>query len=66
VLGNLDVYLEYASDVTTESHAEAEQTIDVGGTYPLTDSVVLDTGVNFGLNKASDNVEVVAGISVRF
>jgi hypothetical protein len=66
VLGNLDVYLEYASDVTTESHVEAEQTIDVGGTYPLTDSVVLDTGINFGLNKASDNVEVVAGISVRF
>jgi hypothetical protein len=66
VLGNLDAYLEYASDVTTEAHVEAEQTIDVGGTYPLTDNIVLDTGVNFGLNKASNNIELLAGISVRF
>lgn len=66
VIGNLDVYLEYACDPTTERHVQAEQTIDVGGTYPLTDNIVLDAGVNFGLNKASNNVEVLAGISVRF
>lgn len=60
------MYLEYASDVTTEKHVEAEQTIDVGGTYPLNDNVVLDSGVNFGLNRASDNIEVLAGVSVRF
>jgi hypothetical protein len=65
VVGNLDVYVEYASDVTTEKHVETEQTIDVGGTYPLTDNIVLDTGVNLGLNRASNNVEVLAGISVR-
>ena len=66
VIGNLDVYLEYACDPTTEKHVETEQTIDVGGTYPLTDNIVLDTGVNFGLNRASNNVEVLAGISFRF
>jgi hypothetical protein len=65
VIGDLDVYLEYACDPTTEQHVETEQTIDVGGTYPLNDNVVLDTGVNFGLNRASTNIEVVAGISVR-
>jgi hypothetical protein len=66
VVGNLDVYLEYACDPTTEKHVETVQTIDVGGTYPLTDNLVLDGGVNFGLNRASNNVEVLAGISVRF
>jgi Putative MetA-pathway of phenol degradation len=66
VIANLDIYLEYACDPTTEHHAQTGQTIDVGGTYPLNDNVVLDTGVNFGLNSASQNVEVLAGISVRF
>jgi hypothetical protein len=66
VWNNLDVYLEYASDVTTEKHVEAMQTIDVGGTYPLTDNIVLDTGVAFGLNNATNDIEVLAGISVRF
>jgi len=63
---NLDVYLEYASDVTTEKHIEAVQTIDVGGTYPLTDNIVVDTGIAFGLNDATNNIEVLAGISFRF
>jgi Putative MetA-pathway of phenol degradation len=66
VIGSLDVYLEYACDPTTEKHAQTEQTIDTGGTYPLSDNVVIDAGVNFGLNKASNNVEVLAGMSVRF
>jgi hypothetical protein len=66
VLANLDIYIEYACDPTTERHTEIEQTIDVGGTYPLNDNVVLDTGVNFGLSRASNNVEVLAGVSVRF
>jgi len=66
VVGDLDVYVEYACDPTTETHAETQQTLDVGGTYPLTDNIVLDTGLFFGLNRASTNIEVTAGISVRF
>jgi Putative MetA-pathway of phenol degradation len=62
---NIDVYLEYACDPTDEPHAKTEQTIDVGGTYPLNDNVVLDTGLNFGMNSASPNIEWVAGISIR-
>jgi hypothetical protein len=66
LIGKLDVYLEYACDLTTEQHVKTEQTIDIGGTYPLTDNIVLDAGVNFGLNDASNNVEALAGISFRF
>jgi hypothetical protein len=66
VFGNFDVYLEYWAQVTSQSHEEAQQTVDVGFTYPLTDNVVIDAGVNLGLNKASDTVECVSGVSVRF
>jgi hypothetical protein len=66
VISNLDIYLEYASNVTTQNHVEAVQSIDVGGTYPLNDNIVLDTGLAFGLNKASNNFELLAGISLRF
>jgi hypothetical protein len=61
-----DVYLEYWSHVSSEHHQEAQQTIDVGMVVALTDNLVMDTGVNFGLNKASTNLECVAGFSVRF
>jgi hypothetical protein len=66
IFANFDVYVEYASEVTSEKHVKAEQTIDVGYTLPLNDNVVIDTGVNFGLNDASTTIEVLAGISVRF
>lgn len=63
---NFDIYLEYWSEATTERHQEAMQTLDVGVTYPVNDNIVLDTGVNLGLNHASTSVEWLAGISVRF
>lgn len=66
VIGNFDVYLEYWMHVSTERHQESQQTMDIGFTYPVTDNIVLDTGANIGLNKASDTLEWVAGISVRF
>jgi hypothetical protein len=61
-----DIYLEYWSHISTERHQEAQQTLDVGFTYPVNDNIVLDTGLNFGLNKASTTFEWLAGISVRF
>ena len=61
-----DIYLEYASHVTTERGAKSQQTVDLGTTYPMTDDIVLDTGINVGLNRASRAVEWLAGFSVRF
>ncbi len=66
IFGKLDGYLEYWSAVTTERHQEAEQTLDFGGLYTLTDSLVLDMGVSLGLNHASPSVEWTAGATVRF
>ena len=66
VVGNLDVYVEYAADVTTQQHVKAPQTLDVGGTYPVSKNIVVDAGINFGLDYAVPNVEVLTGISLRF
>jgi hypothetical protein len=66
VFWNFDVYLEYWAQVTSEFHQESQQTLDVGFTFAVNDNVVLDTGVNFGLNKASDTLEWVGGVSVRW
>jgi len=66
VFRNLDLYLEYACFVTTEPHTEPVQLIDFGGVYQLTENLVLDTGLTFGLNRASTNFELTAGISLRF
>jgi outer membrane putative beta-barrel porin/alpha-amylase len=66
IFGKFDVYVEYWMHTSTERHLESQQTADIGFTYPAADNVILDTGVNFGLNKATETVECTAGISVRF
>jgi hypothetical protein len=66
VLLGFDVYLEYASRVTAERHAGTQQTLDIGFTYPVTDSIVLDSGVSFGLNAAAPVTEWLSGASTRF
>jgi Putative MetA-pathway of phenol degradation len=64
-LRNFDFYVEYWASCTTEHHQESPQTLDVGVTYPLSDNVVLDTGVNVGLNRSSETLEWLAGFSIR-
>lgn len=66
LIGKLDAYVEYWSHWSTERHQQPTQTVDVGFTYPLTDNLVVDMGANFGLNKASNTVEWLAGMSLRF
>ncbi len=66
VIGKLDLYIEYACSPTTQAHTETMQSFNFGGTYPINDNVVLDVGMNIGLNKVSSDVEILAGISFRF
>jgi hypothetical protein len=65
LIGNLDVYLEFACAPSSERHLTTPQTLDLGGTYPLGKNMVLDAGINIGLNGASPNIEVLAGFSIR-
>lgn len=66
VYHDLDVYVEYSNFVTTEKNTKAIQSIDFGGLYPLNKNIILDTALTFGLNRASTNFELTAGVSVRF
>lgn len=66
LIGKFDVYLEYWSHWSTERHQQPTQTVDVGFTYPVTDNIVVDMGTNIGLNKASNTIEWLAGMSLRF
>ncbi len=61
-----DVYVEYWSHVTAERHQNLEQSLDVGFTRPLGKNLALDMGLAFGLNRATDTVEWLTGISARF
>ncbi len=63
---NLDCFLEYWSHVSTERHQEAQQTIDAGLGWKVADNLVLDTCVDFGLNRASSTIEWLAGATFRF
>ena len=56
-------YFELA---TTLTHGPDIATFDFGFTYGVTRNVQLDCGANLGLTKAADDVNVFAGISVRF
>lgn len=59
-------YVEFFSTVSNEPHAPWIGTLDLGLTYAVTDNVQLDTGVNFGLTRAADDVSTFLGIAVRF
>lgn len=62
----VDVYVEYWSHVSTERHQQPQQTVDVGLIYPLADNITLDLGTVVGVNRASNTIEALAGMSVRF
>jgi hypothetical protein len=62
----VDVYVEYWSHVSTERHQQPQQTVDVGLIYPLTDNITLDLGTVIGVNRASNAIEALAGMSIRF
>ncbi len=62
----VDVYLEYAMHVTTETNTQPQQSIDVGFTYPVSDNLEIDSGVFIGANKATPGFEWTSGVSFRF
>ena len=62
----VDVYLEYAMHVTTETNTQPQQSVDLGFTYPVTDNLAIDSGVFIGANKATPGIEWTSGVSFRF
>ena len=65
-IGNLAGYVEFFSLVSTESGSEWAGSVDFGLTYTLTENLQLDAGVNLGITRAADDLNVFTGISYRF
>jgi hypothetical protein len=63
IAGNLGGYVELASSLT---HGADLLFFDCGLTYGIGKHVQLDAGANFGLTRASDDITIFTGISVRF
>lgn len=62
----LGVYSEIYTERSTERGARWVVTGDVGLTYLLTSTLQVDVGVNVGLTRAADDLNVFTGISKRF
>jgi len=54
------------SAVGADAHTPPVYTADAAVAYLLTDSIQLDAGANFGLNRNAPNLQIYTGISQRF
>ncbi len=62
----LTVFGELYSAVGADAHTPPVYTADAAVAYLLTDSIQLDAGANFGLNRNAPNLQIYTGISQRF
>ncbi len=63
IIGKLSGYLEFFSDISTESHAGWIGTVDTGLEFLVTENIQLDCGCNFGVTRAADDFNPFAGIT---
>ncbi len=60
------VFAEVYSTVGTDAHTPPAYTFDTAVAYLLTDSIQIDAGANFGLNRNVPNLQLYTGLSQRF
>ncbi len=65
IVGHLSGYLEFFSNISTETHSQWIGTADLGLEYLLTKNVQLDCGCNVGLTPAADTAHAFTGITFR-
>lgn len=66
IIGNLSGFVEFASNLTTESHAGWIGTVDTGLEYLVTKNIQLDLDCYFGVTHAAPDFNPFAGITWRF
>jgi hypothetical protein len=62
----LGVYTEIYTERGSGRDAATVVTFDAGVTYAVTGNLQLDAGVNLGVTKAADDMQLFAGLSQRF
>ena len=63
---DLTASIEFFSSVGTDPFTPAVYTLDVGLAYLVAPNVQLDAGANFGLTKASPDLNLYTGLTARF
>lgn len=66
LIGDLSGYVEYAGFANLAHDERYRGYFDTGLTYALTPDLQLDAGLRIGLTRASDDLGLFAGISMRF
>ncbi len=66
IVGNLNGYVEFFSNASTEQDARWVATVDTRLTYALTKDIQLDMGVNIGVTAAADDLNPFLGLSMRY
>lgn len=66
IVGTLEGYIEFYSNVSQEKGADWIGTFDVGVTYKVRPNIQLDAGVNIGLTDAADDLNPFIGLTVRY
>ena len=66
IMGPLGGYVEYVGIISGDGDSDYRALIGTGLTYALSADVVLDVGANFGATNAAEDVNVFAGVTVRF
>lgn len=66
LVGDLGGYIEYASIWSGDSGTQYQGILGGGLTYAVTEDLQLDLGVNFGLTKSADDLNLFLGFSWRY
>jgi hypothetical protein len=66
IIGKLGAYLEFFSQVSTETGSRWIGTFDLGLTYGFTPNLQLDAGINLGITDSADDLNPFIGLSFRF
>ncbi len=66
LVGRLGGYVEFFSATSSEPDSDWVGTVDFGLTYGLTENLQLDTGVNVGVTKSADDLNLFFGLSCRY
>lgn len=62
----LGAYVEFFSEVSTESGSPWVGTVDIGFTWGVTKNIQLDAGINVGVTKSADDLNPFLGLSWRY
>jgi hypothetical protein len=66
ISNDLTAFIEFFSAVGTDPFTPAVYTLDLGLAYLILPNVQLDAGANFGLTKASPDLNLYSGVTARF